>query len=110
MAEAWAILEALKRTLTTAATHIEIQSDCKKVVTELQKQDNNFSAISTILHQIKARMEEFQGSNIVHRLHINDKSKRRACSKYIKTDLMGSVLCFPINIRSNGVRPAKINK
>ncbi|KAF4392702.1 hypothetical protein G4B88_029441 [Cannabis sativa] len=66
MAEAWAILEALKRTPITAAAAIEIQSDCKKVVTALQNQDNYFSAVSTILHQIKARMEDLQGSKIVH--------------------------------------------
>ncbi|KAF4378595.1 hypothetical protein F8388_005541 [Cannabis sativa] len=66
MAEAWAILEALKRQPYTATSPIEIQSDCKQIVDAIKDQDNHLSVVSTILHQIKSRMKSSNCINIVH--------------------------------------------
>ncbi|KAF4399153.1 hypothetical protein G4B88_023747 [Cannabis sativa] len=71
MAEAWAILEALKHQPHTANMAIEIQSDCKKIVDEIQHRDNKLSAVSTILHQIQDRMDSSNCTNIVH-VHRNN--------------------------------------
>uniref|UniRef100_A0A803P8T4 RNase H type-1 domain-containing protein n=2 Tax=Cannabis sativa TaxID=3483 RepID=A0A803P8T4_CANSA len=66
MAEVWAILEAIKRPPAAATDPIEIQSDCKSVVEEIKNQGHYFSAVSTILHQIKVQMEAFHCVNIIH--------------------------------------------
>ncbi|KAF4358241.1 hypothetical protein G4B88_030545 [Cannabis sativa] len=71
MAEAWAILEALKHQPHTANMAFEIQSDCKKIVDEIQHRDNKLSAVSTILHQIQDRMNSSNCTNIVH-VHRNN--------------------------------------
>ncbi|KAF4391449.1 hypothetical protein G4B88_005520 [Cannabis sativa] len=71
MAEAWAILEALKHQPHTANMPLEIQSDCKKIVDAIKNRDNKLSAVSTLLHQIQVRMESSNCTNIVH-VHRNN--------------------------------------
>ncbi|KAF4363068.1 hypothetical protein F8388_013432 [Cannabis sativa] len=66
MAEAWAILEAIKHIPATVTGPFEIQSDCKTVVDALHSQVSHLSAISTLLHKIKTRLEDFQDYNIIH--------------------------------------------
>uniref|UniRef100_A0A803PLN3 Reverse transcriptase domain-containing protein n=1 Tax=Cannabis sativa TaxID=3483 RepID=A0A803PLN3_CANSA len=66
MAEAWAILEALKHQPHTTNIPLEIQSDCKYIVDAIKDRDKNLSAVSTLMHQIKDRMESSNCNNIVH--------------------------------------------
>uniref|UniRef100_A0A803PQK6 RNase H type-1 domain-containing protein n=1 Tax=Cannabis sativa TaxID=3483 RepID=A0A803PQK6_CANSA len=58
MVEAWAILEALKHQPHTANMAIEIQSDCKKIVDEIQHRDNKLSAacVSSVYLNVKRKM------------------------------------------------------
>ncbi|KAF4383504.1 hypothetical protein F8388_014004 [Cannabis sativa] len=69
--EAWAILEALKNQPDTAASPIEIQSDCKQIVDAVKNQDTHLRAVNTILHQIKLRRESLNCNTIVH-VHRNN--------------------------------------
>ncbi|KAF4380029.1 hypothetical protein F8388_018153 [Cannabis sativa] len=50
VAEAWAILEAIKRAPAAATGPIEIQSDRRAVVDKLKNQGQYFNVVSTILH------------------------------------------------------------
>ncbi|XP_030477912.1 uncharacterized protein LOC115694949 [Cannabis sativa] len=71
VAEAWAILEAIKGRPSTDTRPFEIQSDCKAVVEAIKNQDNQLSVAGTLLHQIKSRLEDSNEANIsfVNRNH-----------------------------------------
>ncbi|XP_060965545.1 uncharacterized protein LOC133034471 [Cannabis sativa] len=71
VAEAWAILEAIKGRPSTDTRPFEIRSDCKAVVEAIKNQDNQLSAAGTLIHQIKARLEDSNDYNIsfVNRNH-----------------------------------------
>ncbi|KAF4376064.1 hypothetical protein F8388_022585 [Cannabis sativa] len=66
MAETSAILEALKHEPHTANIPLEIQSDCKYIVDAIKDRDKNLSVVSTLLHQIKVRMESSNCNNSIH--------------------------------------------
>ncbi|KAF4396741.1 hypothetical protein F8388_004709 [Cannabis sativa] len=72
MAEAWAILEAIKRAPAAATGPIEIQSDCREVVDQLKNHGQYYNAVSTILHQIKDQMEALESVNIIHVKRFNN--------------------------------------
>ncbi|KAF4352671.1 hypothetical protein F8388_002906 [Cannabis sativa] len=60
MAETWAILEALKHPPAEAISQIEVQSDCKVLVEEINKLEQYHSAESNLLHQIRNVLAKFQ--------------------------------------------------
>ncbi|KAF4403043.1 hypothetical protein G4B88_010495 [Cannabis sativa] len=72
MAEAWPIIEAIKRAPTAATGPIEIQSDCRAVVDQLKNQGQYYNAVSTILHQIKDQMDALESVNIIHVKRFNN--------------------------------------
>ncbi|KAF4403293.1 hypothetical protein G4B88_007939 [Cannabis sativa] len=65
-AEAWAILEAPKKPPATDTDQIELQTDCRMLVEEIENQGQSFNADSTILHKIKNLLETFHSVNIIH--------------------------------------------
>ncbi|KAF4372651.1 hypothetical protein G4B88_030396 [Cannabis sativa] len=60
MAETWAILEALKHPPAEAISQIEVQSDYKVLVEEINKLEQYHSAESNLLHQIRNVLAKFQ--------------------------------------------------
>ncbi|KAF4400725.1 hypothetical protein G4B88_001280 [Cannabis sativa] len=66
MAEAWAILEALKNPPAEATNTIEVQSDCRVLVEEINNMDQHHSAESNLLHQIHNVLANFQTVKIIH--------------------------------------------
>ncbi|KAF4364920.1 hypothetical protein F8388_020634 [Cannabis sativa] len=68
MAEAWAIHEAIKHIPATITGPFDIQSDCQTVVAALNNPAPPLSAISTLLHKIKTKLEDFQDYKITHKL------------------------------------------
>ncbi|KAM6594320.1 hypothetical protein CsatA_002023 [Cannabis sativa] len=66
MADTWAILEALKHPPAEAISQIEVQSDCKVLVEEINKLEQYHSAESNLLHQIRNVLANFQDVKIIH--------------------------------------------
>ncbi|XP_060965389.1 uncharacterized protein LOC133034343 [Cannabis sativa] len=72
MAETWAILEALKHPPAEAISQIEVQSDCKVLVEEINKLEQYHSAESNLLHQIRNVLAKFQDVKIIHLKRTNN--------------------------------------
>ncbi|KAF4353445.1 hypothetical protein F8388_005047 [Cannabis sativa] len=66
MAEAWAILEALKTPPAAETNQIEIQMYCRMLVEEIKDQGKRFTAESNIIHKIHNVLETFTSVNIIH--------------------------------------------
>ncbi|KAF4371804.1 hypothetical protein F8388_023117 [Cannabis sativa] len=64
MAETWAILEALKHPPAEAISQIEVQSDCKVLVEEINNLEQYHSAESNLLHQIRKELSIGQKHSI----------------------------------------------
>ncbi|KAF4402173.1 hypothetical protein G4B88_017685 [Cannabis sativa] len=65
MAEAWAILEALKTPPAAETNQIEIQMYCRMLVEEIKDQGKRFTAESNIIHKIHNVLETFTSGGYV---------------------------------------------
>ncbi|KAF4396960.1 hypothetical protein F8388_004928 [Cannabis sativa] len=62
MAEAWAILEALKNPPADASNQIEVQTDCRVLVKEINNRGQHLSAESNLLYKIHNVLDNFQNT------------------------------------------------
>ncbi|KAF4402836.1 hypothetical protein G4B88_010288 [Cannabis sativa] len=63
MAEAWAILEALKNPPADASNQIEVQIDCRVLVEEINNRGQHLSAESNLLYKIHNVLDNFQNAD-----------------------------------------------
>ncbi|KAF4396474.1 hypothetical protein F8388_005744 [Cannabis sativa] len=72
MAEAWALLEALKKPPAADTSQIAVQTDCRLLVEEIKGQGNSLTVESNIIHKIHMVLETFNSVNISHVKRINN--------------------------------------
>ncbi|KAM6553322.1 hypothetical protein CsatB_014084 [Cannabis sativa] len=73
MAEAWALLEALKKPPAIDTSQIAVQTDCKLLVEEIKTQGNILTAERNIIHKLNRVLETFNSVHIFHVKRTNNK-------------------------------------
>ncbi|KAF4383789.1 hypothetical protein G4B88_020111 [Cannabis sativa] len=81
MAEAWAILEALKNPPAEVTNPIEVQTDCRVLVEEINNKDQHHSAESNLLHKIHNVLANFQNVKIIHVKRTNNECANMLAGK-----------------------------